>query len=158
MRLARVHHGGRVQVIALFLLAQLVSTLGRRPVEPAVAMTGTSRTYHRVPVAQMATTKWTHVESCGVVTLVQLESDGDVHLRVSDGPAFLIAEIIPLIPLPSPKKGQTIRVRGISRIDHDHGSWAEIHPCEEIIVVPSCASQTGSTSPGSSGARRSIIR
>lgn len=89
------------------------------------------RPYHRVPVAKMSTTSRTHVEVCGLVTLRRKQADGDWHIRLTDGKAFVIAEIIPAIPLTPPKKGTRVCVRGISRFDKGHG-WPEVHPVEAI--------------------------
>lgn len=84
-------------------------------------------TFHPVPVKKLPTTRWTHVHVCGVVTLVKKEEDGDVHIRLTDRTRFVVAEIVPAIPLPAPTRGQTICVDGISRDDKAHG-WAEVHP------------------------------
>jgi hypothetical protein len=94
------------------------------------------RTFHPVPLAQLAQTKWTHVRVCGTVTLSKHEADGDIHVRLSEGRAFVVAEIVPYHPLTRPKLGQRICVEGISRIDKTHGSWAEIHPVERWSVQP----------------------
>jgi hypothetical protein len=83
--------------------------------------------FHPVTVAQLPTTVHTHVHVCGLVTLVKKEADGDTHLKVSDGPHFIVAEFIPAIPLPTPKVGQRICVDGISREDKLH-RWYEVHP------------------------------
>lgn len=88
------------------------------------------RTFHPVPLAKLAQTKWTHVRVCGTVTLVKHEADGDVHIRLEDGAQFIVAEIVPYHPLPAPSIGQRICVEGISRIDKTHGSLAEVHPIE----------------------------
>lgn len=97
---------------------------------------GPGRPYHPVPIAQLATTKWTHVRVCGLVTLVRKEADGDVHIRLADpAGAFVVAEIIPAIPLPRPKRRQRICVEGISRIDKGHGHWPEVHPVERWTVA-----------------------
>lgn len=84
-------------------------------------------TFHPVTVSQLPTTKHTHVRVCGTVTLVKTEDDGDVHLRLTDGARFVVAEIIPAIRLASPTRGQRICVDGISRADKAHG-WYEVHP------------------------------
>lgn len=91
------------------------------------------RIYHRVTVAQMKSTKWTHVEVCGRVTLVKGEADGDLHVRLDDGGAFIVAETVPYHPLAAPRVGQRICVRGISRLDRTHG-WYEVHPVESWTV------------------------
>jgi hypothetical protein len=95
------------------------------------------RTYHGVSVAALKETQWTHVAVCGQVTLVKVEADGDVHLRISDGTDFIVAEIVPYHPLLVPQKYQYVRVAGVSRWDKTHG-WYEVHPVEAITVVGSC--------------------
>lgn len=96
-----------------------------------------ARTYHPVPLEKIAQTSRTHVETCGPVSYVRKQQDGDVHVTLDNGRAKVVVEIIPLIPLPAPKKGQIVRVRGISRYDKGH-RFVEIHPAEAIEVVPSC--------------------
>lgn len=88
-----------------------------------------TRAYHPVPLPQLAQTKWTHVHVCGTVTLAKHEADGDLHVRLSQGNTFIVAEIVPYHPLAAPKVGQRICVDGISRRDGDHG-WYEVHPVE----------------------------
>lgn len=88
-----------------------------------------SRPYHKVAVADVGTTRWTHVEVCGLVTLRRKQADGDWHIRLTDGPAFVMAEFIPAIPLPVPRMGVRVCVRGISRVDRGHG-YNEVHPVE----------------------------
>lgn len=90
------------------------------------------RTYHPVALAQLGQTKWTHVEVCGLVTLAKGEADGDQHIRLNDGRAFVVAEIVPYHPLPRPRVGQRICVRGISRLDRTH-AWSEVHPVEAWV-------------------------
>lgn len=84
-------------------------------------------TFHPVTVKVLPTTPHTHVEVCGTVTLKKREDDGDWHLRIQTGSAFIVAEIIPAVPLPPPEKGATVCVSGISREDKAHGWW-EVHP------------------------------
>lgn len=96
------------------------------------------RRYHVVPLAKMQTTHWTHIETCGPVVYVRHQQDGDYHITLSAGTVKVVVEVIPAIPLPVPHKGQTIRVRGISRRDEGHHGWVEIHPAEALTVVPSC--------------------
>jgi hypothetical protein len=93
--------------------------------------------WHPVKLADLAQGKvqQTHVQVTGKVTLVKKEADGDLHIRISDGSSFIVAECIPLIPCARPKVGQTITVRGISRYDAEHGWW-EVHPVEELKVGP----------------------
>jgi hypothetical protein len=85
-------------------------------------------TFHPVTVAKLPMTRWTHVTVCGRVALLKTEADGDAHLRIEDASKrFIVAEIIPAIPLPRPKLGQQVCVDGISRFDKAHG-WFEVHP------------------------------
>jgi hypothetical protein len=87
------------------------------------------RPYHRVALSDLAKSSWTHVEVCSPVVYVRRMRDGDWHVTLDNGKARVVAEIIPLIPLPIPKKGQFICVRGISRFDRRH-RFVEIHPVE----------------------------
>ena len=95
------------------------------------------RPYHVVPLEKMATTQWTHVETCGPVVYRRRMKDGDWHVTLDNGKATVVVEIVPLIPLDPPKKGTIVRVRGISRFDKDHG-WPEVHPAEAIWEVQDC--------------------
>lgn len=97
----------------------------------------TGRTYHRVPLVDVAASRWTHVETCGPVVYVRRQADGDWHLTLDDGRGKVVVEIIPAIPLPVPRKGQLVTVRGIARQDRGHG-WPEIHPAEALEVVTRC--------------------
>lgn len=90
--------------------------------------------YHEVPLAKLATTRWTHACVVGPVVYVRKQRDGDIHVTLSDGTAKVVLEIIPAIPLPRPKKGQTIRACGITRIDPHHG-WPELHPLLSYTVT-----------------------
>jgi len=83
--------------------------------------------YHRVPLEQMATTRWTHVCTVGPVVYVRKMKDGDIHVTLDNGRAKVVLEIIPQLPLPRPKKWQRIEACGITRIDKHHG-WPELHP------------------------------
>lgn len=98
---------------------------------------GEARTYHRVPLEQIAATRWTHVETCGQVVYRRKMKDGDWHLTLARGDVRVAVEVIPALPLAIPTKGAFARVRGITRVDRHHG-WAEIHPAEAIVVVASC--------------------
>ena len=91
--------------------------------------------YRQVPLAQLATTRWTHACTVGLVVYVRRQKDGDIHVTLVDGADKAVAEIIPALPLPRPKKGQRIRVCGITRIDRYHG-WAELHPVLRWQVAP----------------------
>jgi hypothetical protein len=76
--------------------------------------------------------KHTHAAVTGRVAYCRTEDDGDRHIRLEselDTSKFIIAEIIPLIPLACPKAGTLITARGITRYDPEHG-WREIHPVE----------------------------
>jgi hypothetical protein len=56
------------------------------------------RTYHAVPLAKVATSQQTHVETCGQVVYVRHQLDGDWHITLAIGTTKVVAEIIPLIP------------------------------------------------------------
>jgi hypothetical protein len=71
------------------------------------------------------------VQVTGKVTLVRHEADGDLHIRIEDGGAFIVAECIPKLPCAAPKVGDTVTVTGISRFDGEH-KWQEIHPVETL--------------------------
>lgn len=90
--------------------------------------------WHSVPVAKIAATRWTHVCTTGTVTLKRREADGDAHIRITDGAAFIVAEVIPELPFPLPAVGDRVRVCGITRYDRGHG-WGEIHPVTKPFVV-----------------------
>jgi hypothetical protein len=109
-----------------------------------LALADGARTYHHVPLERVAASSWTHIETCGPVVYVRKQQDGDWHLTLAAGAATVVIEIIPAMPLAVPRKGQTIRVSGISRFDKGHG-FVEIHPAEAIAVVASCATATGDT-------------
>jgi len=98
-----------------------------------------ARSYHVETVASLATSRFTHVEVVGTVTLVRQEPDGDWHVRLSDAAGrFIVCEIVPSFRVPTvvgavalvpPTLRQRVRVRGIRRYDAWH-RWAEIHPVE----------------------------
>jgi hypothetical protein len=100
-----------------------------------------SRPYHKVSIAQAAHARWTHVEVCGTVNYVRRQTDGDIHIRVTDGKVTLVGEVIPLIKLPLPRVGMAIRMWGISRMDPEH-KWAEVHPVEGWEAVSVCPADT----------------
>lgn len=85
--------------------------------------------------------KHTHASVVGLVRYCRTESDGDRHFKLTNPPPstdtirFVIAEIIPLIPMPCPVAGRVVRVNGITRLDTEHG-WREIHPVESWTYVP----------------------
>ncbi len=102
-----------------------------------------SRHYFPVSISDLSAGRnfHTHVQVTGKVTLVKRQGDGktigdgDLHIRISDGKNFIVAECIPKLPCPEPKLGQTITVEGISRFDGEH-KWYEVHPVETIKVIP----------------------
>jgi hypothetical protein len=102
------------------------------------------RPYFPVTIAQMAAGKnfHTHVRVTGTVTEVASEPDGDTHIRLSDGQAFIVAECIPELPCRRPVLGQMVTVEGISRFDGEH-KWYEVHPVEKLTIV----NRAGSIAP-----------
>lgn len=84
-------------------------------------------TFHHIAVGDVATTRHTHACVEGVITRRMREADGDWHLRIEAGDAFVIAEIIPQLPLDPPRPRQRVEACGITRIDKAHG-WPELHP------------------------------
>lgn len=95
------------------------------------------RTYHKVSIAGLARSRWTHVQVEGLAAYVRRQADGDVHIRIEDGAgAFVVAEVVPWRPVATVRKGDRIRVFGIARWDTGHG-WAEVHPVEHLeILIP----------------------
>jgi hypothetical protein len=93
------------------------------------------RTYYPVSIADLAAGRnsHTHIRVTGKVVLVKHEADGDLHIRLSDGKHFIVAECIPKLPCAEPKVGRAITVEGIYRRDVKHGNWAECHPVERLI-------------------------
>lgn len=95
---------------------------------------------------ELVTTHHTHVQVEGLVLAVLHEDDGDTHIRISDGtvtkcdvPAYMkgsciVAEIRPGANIEPPKKGDRIRVYGISRYDRAHRFW-EVHPVTRLVIV-----------------------
>lgn len=83
--------------------------------------------YPLVPIDKLAAWKRPRAMIVGTVSLVKREEDGDVHIRVEDGKAFAVCEIIPELPLPAPRAGDKIRIQGVVRHDGEHG-WEELHP------------------------------
>ena len=105
-------------------------------VEARQAVEREDRTYHKVSIPELATTKWTHVQVEGLVTVVRRQADGDTHIRMTDpSGAFIMAEVVPWRPVATVRKGQRIRVFGIARYDKGHG-WPEVHPVEHLEVLP----------------------
>lgn len=99
-------------------------------------------TYRTVTLAEVATTLRTHVCTVGPVVYVRKQADGDIHVTLADPHAKVVAEIIPQIPLPAPRKGQRIKVCGVTRIDKWHrtaqypAGWPELHPVTSWELAP----------------------
>lgn len=93
------------------------------------------RHYHDETVDSLHASRHTHVRISGMVTLVKREADGDLHFRVSDPHGhFVVCEVVPYHPLPTPRKGQTVVVEGIHRYDSEAGhGWDEVHPVERWV-------------------------
>ena len=89
----------------------------------------------QITVKQMATTTHTHVCLDGTITYRKREADGDWHLKVEDGGAWIVVEVIPQIPLVAPKVKSRVHVCGITRFDKAH-KWYEIHPVLILRVLP----------------------
>lgn len=86
---------------------------------------------------------WPRAELTGMVVYKASQSDGDLHVLLAPpdtdkslitltalrnaGINFVVAEIIPEIPLPVPIEHEVIVARGIVRWDQEHG-WPELHP------------------------------
>src|SRR5207249_7446852 len=69
----------------------------------------------------------THAAVTGDVSQVTRELDGDIHIRIQAGGAFIVAEIIPESPPAPPHAGEIITAWGIVRHDGFHNRW-ELHP------------------------------
>jgi len=110
--------------------ARPITSLGRSIPLP-VGTSESADSYHRIPLSSVKSTHWTHACVVATVTYHKREADGDQHLRLEDGGAFIVAEIIPQIPLPTPRTGTRVDVCGITRFDKHHG-WAELHPVTSI--------------------------
>jgi hypothetical protein len=132
---------------ALILLALALGFFFLDASEARSRAKGEDRTFHVLDLASFASLSPdasipSHVEVTGWVTLKKVEADGDVHLRLSDGDLFIVAECVPEIPAISAqckaiKKWTKVRVRGISRYDGAPGhGWHEVHPVLGIEVVP----------------------
>ena len=104
-----------------------------------VLLLAAQRPYWPVPIARMAAgdARHTHVRVSGVVAYVGHEGDQDMHIRLTDGTASIVAECVPRMPCLTdgvpwvPREGDTVTVYGISRWDPEHG-WAEVHPVEAV--------------------------
>lgn len=125
---------------ALVILGVLLCAVPARAQQTADdrAIRDERRQYHEVAIAEFATATHTHVRTTGVVAYVRREADGDVHLRIEDGGAFIVAEIIPELPMTVPRRGEYVMVGGIRRYDDELGhGWYEIHPVEAIEIFAS---------------------
>ncbi|TMK45999.1 MAG: phosphatase PAP2 family protein [Actinobacteria bacterium] len=114
--------------------------LGPREAVPPVEFAGTS-------IATIAGGRYsaTHASVVGDVTEVTRELDGDIHIRVEGSGAFIVAEIIPELPIDPPHVGQQITAWGIVRHDGLH-NWWELHPL--IGWEPGDVVQPSSPGPG----------
>jgi undecaprenyl-diphosphatase len=85
--------------------------------------------YHAEPIADLAggQVRLTHAAVVGTVTQVTNELDGDVHIRIRGPGAFIVAEVMPELPLSPPRVGQAITAWGVVRHDGIH-NWWELHP------------------------------
>jgi len=85
--------------------------------------------YQTIPIETIAAGKSraTYAAVVGNVTQVSHELDGDYHIRVEGGGAFLVLEIQPEFPLVPPHIGQNITAWGVVRHDGLH-NWWELHP------------------------------
>ena len=79
------------------------------------------------------------------MTQVTRELDGDFHIRIEGEGAFMVAEIIPELPISPPHVGQRITAWGIVRHDGLH-NWWELHPL--IGWQPGEVVQQASPGPG----------
>lgn len=96
--------------------------------------------FQKVTIANLAAGKvhMTRAEVTGEVTLRKKEADGDIHMRISDGQHFVVAECMPEIDglwqqCSTVKVGSTVTVQGITRFDGEH-KWWEVHPVEHLAV------------------------
>ena len=85
--------------------------------------------YQTIPIATIAAgeSRATYATVVGDVSQVSHELDGDYHIRVEGGGAFLVLEIQPEFPIVPPHVGQQITAWGVVRHDGLH-NWWELHP------------------------------
>lgn len=69
----------------------------------------------------------THAAVVAQVTQVTRELDGDVHIRLETGDAFIVAEIMPEFAMEPPAVGEEVTAWGLVRHDGLH-NWLELHP------------------------------
>ena len=117
-----------------FVLTTLAVAVGRNEKPAAVRPV---RTFPAVEIAKIAAGHWPRPRATvtGSVSYVNHEADGDWHVKVEDGDGhFVVCEINPEFPLPHPKAGDRVKVRGIVRRDGEH-DWWEVHPVYGIEVL-----------------------
>ena len=51
------------------------------------------RPYHPVPLAKVATSQRTHIETCGLVVYKRKMKDGDWHLTLAKGAVKVVVEV-----------------------------------------------------------------
>lgn len=120
-------------MLILFLLQVLFApTVFSNPPEDEDAV----RRYYQVAIADMKTTRWTHVIVEGRVANVYIAGDGDLHIRLEDPvtKARITCEGIPGLKVTRPRRNQMVRIYGISRIDPYH-KWPEVHPIERLEIL-----------------------
>jgi hypothetical protein len=105
-----------------------------------IAQDTEGRVFHPVPLADVGRTVHTHVEVQGKVLTNRREADRDRHIILGDDSGHkLTIECIPEIPAilkqcAALKRGQQVKVQGISRIDRKH-RWTEVHPVLHVQVI-----------------------
>jgi hypothetical protein len=116
------------------------------------------RTYWSVPLDTLAIghLKHTHVSTRGVVLYCRSETDGDRHIKLKSlkTTRFIVGEVIPKIPFPCPKVGDTITLQGITRMDPEH-AWAESSPYRGMV---SMSYPTGRPRPVGRKPRPNIVK
>ena len=126
-------------ILALAALILMISAL------PCFSAEDGARIYHPMTITDLASSAPgadipTHIDIAGLVTLSKHEADGDHHLRICEDAFckfFLVAECPPFLSAPclNVRKGQWVRIKGISRYDGHH-KWHEIHPIESLEILP----------------------
>ena|SRR5688572_8614683 len=96
------------------------------------------RNYYDIPIELVSKSKRTHICVIAPIVYKRKQQDGDWHLTlaktIKEIEHKLVIEIIPMIPLEVPSKGQIVKACGIRRFD-EHHKWMEIHPVETIEVI-----------------------
>jgi hypothetical protein len=84
----------------------------------------------------------------GVVVRVRPRRTGGWRVRLAEtGGALAVAEIRPSNPLPPPRVGTRITVRGRVRFDDEHG-WYSVDPVEEWIASTSAEATVDPSADG----------